>query len=213
MGEILKTNSHNQANSHNQPNSHNRADSRNQADSRNRHPARSGGLFVGRLVAEGGLGTLLEALDLFPGARVDVIGVGPEEPRLAQHARVRLLGRASPSEVQERMRRAAYLVLPSLSYEALPRPLIEAYANALPVIASRLGTLAELVEPGRNGLLFEPGSGRDLARRLAWAEAFPEKMRQMGECARADYEARFVADWSYQRLFGERRRAARVSAP
>jgi glycosyltransferase involved in cell wall biosynthesis len=207
MGEIMKANSHNQADSHNQANSHN------QADSRNRHAARSGGLFVGRLVAEGGLGTLLEALDLYPGARVDVIGAGPEEPRLAQHARVRLLGRASPSEVQERMRRAAYLVLPSLSYEALPRPLIEAYANALPVIASRLGTLAELVEPGRNGLLFEPGSGRDLARRLAWAEAFPEKMRQMGECARADYEARFVADWSYQRLFGERRRAARVSAP
>lgn len=181
-------------------------------DSRNRRAPRNGGLFVGRLVAESGLGTLLEALDLFPGARVDVIGAGPEETRLAAHAHVRLLGRVSPAEVQERMRCAAYLVLPSLSYEALPRPLIEAYANALPVIASRLGTLAELVEPGRNGLLFEPGSGRDLARRLAWAEAFPEKMRQMGECARADYEARFVADWSNQRLFGERRRAARVSA-
>ena len=173
--------------------------------------ARSGGLFVGRLVAESGVGTLLEALDLFPGARVDVIGTGPEAQRLSAHPHVRVLGRISAAEVQERMRAAAYLVLPSLSYEALPRPLIEAYAHALPVIASRLGTLAELVEPGRNGLLFEPGSGRDLARRLAWAEAFPEKMRQMGECARADYESRFVADWSHQRLFGERRKAARLS--
>ena len=35
----------------------------------------------------------------------------------------------------------------------------------------------------------------DLARRLAWAEAFPEKMRQMAECAQADYQARFVAHW------------------
>ena len=171
---------------------------------------RSGGLFVGRLVAESGAGTLLEALDLFPGARVDVIGTGPQAQALAEHPHVRLLGRVSPVDVQDRMRSAAYLVLPSLSYEALPRPLIEAYANALPVIASRLGTLSELVEPGRNGLLFEAGSGRDLARRLAWAEAFPEKMRQMGECARADYEARFVADWSHTKLFGERRRAARV---
>jgi len=172
--------------------------------------ARSGGLFVGRLVAESGTGTLLEALDLFPGARIDVVGTGPETARLAEHAHVRVLGRVSQAEVSERMRNAAYLVLPSLSYEALPRPLIEAFANALPVIASRQGALAELVEPGRNGLLFEPGSGRDLARRLAWAEAFPEKMRQMGECARADYDARFVADWSHQRLFGERRRVARV---
>src|ERR687896_2461793 len=171
---------------------------------------RGGGLFVGRLIAENGIGTLAEALDLYPGARIEVIGAGPEEARLAGHERVRILGRVGPAEGQERMRAAAYLVLPSLSYEALPRPLVEAFANALPVIASRIGRLAEIVEPGRNGLLFEPGSARDLARRLAWAEAFPEKMRQMGECARADYEARFIADWSYQRLFGERRRAARA---
>ena len=168
------------------------------------------GLFVGRLVAENGVGTLVEALDLFPGARIDVIGAGPEEARLAGHPQVSIVGRVGPSEVQERMRRSSYLVLPSLSYDTLPRPLIEAFANGLPVIASRIGPMADMVEPGRNGLLFEPGSGRDLARRLAWAEAFPEKMRQMGQCARADYEARFIADWSYQRLFGERRRAARV---
>jgi hypothetical protein len=32
----------------------------------------------------------------------------------------------------------------------------------------------------------------------------------MGECAKADYQARFIGDWSYQRLFGERRRIARL---
>jgi glycosyltransferase involved in cell wall biosynthesis len=168
------------------------------------------GLFIGRLVIESGLGTLLEAVDLYPGARIDVIGAGPEEARIAGHPRIRLLGRVGPAEVHARMRAAAYLVLPSLSYEQLPRPLVEAFANGLPVIAARIGRLAELVEPGRNGLLFEAGSARDLARRLAWAEAFPEKMRQMGECAKADYRARYLADWGYQTLFGERRRAARV---
>ena len=177
---------------------------------RRARPPRHGGLFVGRLVAESGIATLLEALDLFHGARVDVVGTGPESARLAAHPGVRLLGRPSASEVQERMRSAAYLILPSLAFDALPRPLIEAFAHGLPVIASRLGTLAELIEPGRNGLLFEPGSGRDLARRLAWAEAFPEKMRQMGECAQADYRARYVADFGYQRLFGERRKVARA---
>lgn len=173
-------------------------------------PTRSGGLFIGRLSPESGTATLLEALDLYPGARVDVVGKGTEENRLAAHARVRCLGTVSRAELQARMCRAAYLVLPSLSYEPLPRPLIEAFANALPVIASRVGSHADLVEPGRNGLLFEAGSGRDLARRLAWAEAFPEKMRQMGECAQADWQARFGAQWSYPRLFGERRRAARI---
>lgn len=172
--------------------------------------ARSGALFVGRLDAESGVGILLEAFDLFPGARLEVIGAGPEEARLRVHPRVRLLGRVGTAQAQERMRSCAYLVLPSLAYEATPRPLVEAFANGLPVIASRLATLAELVEPGRNGLLFAPGSARDLARRLAWAEAFPEKMRQMGECARADYASRFIDDWGWQKLYGERRRGVRI---
>jgi glycosyltransferase involved in cell wall biosynthesis len=171
---------------------------------------RRGGLFVGRLAAENGISTLIEALDLYPGARIEVIGAGPEEPRLAAHPRVRVLARVGPAEVRQHMRAAAYLVLPGRCGEAPPRPLVEAFANELPVIAARSGVLAEIVEPGRNGLLFEPGSARELARRIAWAEAFPERMRQMGECARADYAARFIADWSYPKLFGERRRAARI---
>jgi glycosyltransferase involved in cell wall biosynthesis len=101
-------------------------------------------------------------------------------------------------------------VLPGCNGEPLPRALIEAFANGLAVIAPQEGAAAELIEPGRNGLLFTPGSARALARRLAWAEAFAERMRQMGECARADYLARFIADWSYQRLYGERRRFARA---
>ena len=171
---------------------------------------RSGALYVGRLTTEAGMGILLEALDLYPGALLEAVGVGPEEPRLHAHPRVRLLGRMTSEELRRRMSAAAYLVMPSLSYDAKPQAVVQAFAAGLPVIASRISTLAELVEPGRNGLLFEPGSARELARRLAWAEAFPEKMRQMGECAQADYQARFVADWNWQRLYGERRRQARV---
>lgn len=174
------------------------------------HLKRRGGLFIGSLVGDNGVNTLLEALDLFPGARMVVIGSGPEEARVRMHPSVDQLGRDGRRALQDYMSRAAYLVLPSSQYEDTPRPMVEAFAHGLPVIASRVGSLADLVEPGRNGLLFEPGSARDLARRLAWAEAFPEKMRQMGECAKADYQARFIADWSYQRLFGERRRIARL---
>jgi glycosyltransferase involved in cell wall biosynthesis len=152
--------------------------------------ARHGGLVVGEPTPEGAL-VLAEALALSPGARVEVVEERSEALR-------------------EKMRRAAYLVLPAACGELLPRELVEAFANGLPVIAARAGAVAEHIEPGRNGLLFEAGSGRDLARRMTWAEAFPEKMRQMGECAKADYRARFVADFSYPRLFGERRRAARL---
>ena len=155
--------------------------------------ARSGGLFVDDLGAGSGADVLREALELYPGTRI-----------------VHLLRRVSRSELRRCMQRAAYLVMPSLRHDAEPQPLVMAFAEGLPVIASRIPGIAEHVEPGRNGLLFEPGSPRELARRLAWAEAFPEKMRQMGECAQADYHARFVSHWNWQRLYGERRRQARL---
>ncbi|MDA8110376.1 MAG: glycosyltransferase family 4 protein [Betaproteobacteria bacterium] len=161
---------------------------------------RSGALFVGRLAPEKGLGTLLAALDELPGFTLEVIGDGPERARVAAHPRVRLLGWRSPQEVRERMARAAYLVMPSVWYENFPRTLVEAFACGLPVIASRLGALLELVDHGFTGLLAEPGSARELARQIRWAETFPEKMRRMGEHARAIYEVEFTPRVNYERL-------------
>lgn len=152
---------------------------------------RSGGLWVCALEGPGPR-ILSQALDLYPGARIDVAG---------RHADLRWC-----------MQRAAYLIMPGPGEDDTElQPLMMAFAEALPVIASRNPAFAEHVEPGRNGLLFDPGSPRDLARRLAWADAFPERMRQMGQCAQADYNARFVADWNWQRLYGERRRQARLN--
>jgi glycosyltransferase involved in cell wall biosynthesis len=92
------------------------------------------------------------------------------------------------------MRKAAVLVLPSVCHEMFPMALAEAFANGLPVIASRLGALASLVEEGRTGLLFEPGNPRDLADRLAWAQAHPREMEEMGRNARACYQAHFTPE-------------------
>jgi glycosyltransferase involved in cell wall biosynthesis len=128
---------------------------------------RRGGLFVGRLAAEKGVDVLLAALKELPNVSIDVIGDGPERARLAEHPQVNLLGWLGAAEINERMQRAAYLVMPSIWYENFPRTLVEAYANGLPVIASRLGSLAELVDHGRTGLVFEPRSAHDLARHLA----------------------------------------------
>jgi glycosyltransferase involved in cell wall biosynthesis len=150
---------------------------------------RRGGIFIGEETPESGASTLIAALGIFP---------------------VKIWFLDEDEDLPKRMPPAAYLVLPALECHGVPRALVEAFASGLPVIASRVGLLAELVEPGRNGFLFEPGSPRELARRLAWAEAFPEKMRQMGECARADYRSRFIADWAWPTLFGERRRLARA---
>ncbi|MBI3897920.1 MAG: glycosyltransferase [Gammaproteobacteria bacterium] len=161
---------------------------------------RKGGLFVGRLSSEKGTDILLAALSRLPDAHVDVIGTGPEQAKLEGRAGVRLLGWQEPNAVYARMRRAAYLVMPSLWYENFPRTLVEAFACGLPVIASRLGSMAELIDDRRTGLLFEAGSATDLARCIAWAEAHPEQLRQWGENARFEYKTKFTPEQNYREL-------------
>lgn len=161
---------------------------------------RSGLLFVGRLSAEKGIDTLVRSMELMPGIPLRVVGDGPEADKLNGIAGVTRLGSQPGEAVRQEMARARALLLPSLCYENFPRTLAEAFASATPVIASRIGALAELVRDGETGLLFEPGNARDLAARMAWALAHPERMEAMGRNARKQYEAEFSADTNYRRL-------------
>ncbi len=162
-------------------------------------PRRSG-LYVGRLAPEKGIDVLLGALAQLPRPRLEVIGDGPERSKLEGQAGIRLLGWQGPPVIYAHMRRASYLVMPSIWYENFPRTLVEAFACGLPVIASRLGAMAEIVADGRTGLLFEAGSAAALAQTLAWAEAHPEQMQRMGENARREYEAKYTPAVNYRQL-------------
>ena len=88
-------------------------------------------------------------------------------------------------------REARIIVLPSLWFETFGLSVAEAMSHGIPVIASRIGALAELVDDGVNGLLFEPGDANDLAAkvRLLWSDA--ELGRRLGAAARAK-SARWV---------------------
>jgi glycosyltransferase involved in cell wall biosynthesis len=60
--------------------------------------------------------------------------------------------------------------------------------------------MAELVQEGITGLLFEPGNAQDLADKMRWAQGHPEQMADMGRNARALYEAEFTAERNYAQL-------------
>lgn len=78
--------------------------------------------------------------------------------------------------------------------------LVEAFARGLPVIASRLGSLAEIVEDGVTGLHFTAGDGADLAATARRAAADADAIARMGAAARARYEERYTADANYPML-------------
>jgi glycosyltransferase involved in cell wall biosynthesis len=162
--------------------------------------ARAGFLFVGRLSVEKGVAVLADATRHVPGAIVRVAGTGPEEAQLDGVAGVERLGALNGDAVRAAMCSAEALVLPSIWYENFPRTLVEAFAAGLPVIASRLGALEELVTHGETGLLFKAGDAADLAEQMRFALANPDLMKAMGSRARARYESEFTAQRNYRQL-------------
>jgi glycosyltransferase involved in cell wall biosynthesis len=161
---------------------------------------RGGALFVARLCKEKGADLLLDAWK-----RLDrplrIIGDGPLMSAIPRdNPAVEFMGRRSATEVAGAMAEAAFLVMPSTLFETFGLVIIEAYAARLPVLASRLGAMAELVEDGRTGLLFEPGNIDDLAAKAKWAFDHPIEMAQMGTDAYAKYRESFTPEKNYSRL-------------
>jgi glycosyltransferase involved in cell wall biosynthesis len=78
--------------------------------------------------------------------------------------------------------------------------IVESFANGLAVIASRLGSMAEIISDGKTGLLFTPGDAADMVRKVKWAYEHPEEMAQMGRNARREYEQKYTAERNYQML-------------
>lgn len=162
-------------------------------------------LFVGRLVPEKGVETLLRAWRTI-GAHLPlkIVGDGPLATRVAEAARelagVEWLGRRPVREVYGLMGEAAVVLFPSEWYETFGRVAIEAFAKGTPVVASDIGAIAELVEHGRTGLLFHPGDPDDLAAKVEWLVSHPRELARMRQEARAEYERKYTAERNYQML-------------
>jgi glycosyltransferase involved in cell wall biosynthesis len=162
-------------------------------------------LFVGRISPEKGIDTLLAAWNkLAEGIPLRIVGTGPLSPRVesasSQSDAIEFLDHKSASDVMDLIAGAQFLVVPSIWYETFGLVIVEAFAKAKPVIASRLGAMTELVQDGHTGLLFEPGDPDDLAAKVMWAIGHPAEMRVMGQNAREVYLKNFSAQGNYDRL-------------
>lgn len=164
-------------------------------------------LFVGRLSPEKGILTLLEAWRQIRRVPLKIVGEGPMREEMAAivqrqglEGSVELLGHRPRADVLALMRRARFLVFPSEWYETFGRVAIEAFACGVPVIAARLGAMAEIVDAGRTGLHFTPGDSDDLASQVEWAASHPDRVAGMGRSAREEFEAKYTAVRNYEML-------------
>ena len=136
--------------------------------------------FIGSLIPSKGVHVLIDAfraldanaeLLIFGGAPArDTSGYADQLRRRADHPRIRWMGRFDRHRVGDVLTEIDVLVMPSLWFENSPLVIKEAFAAGTPVIASRLGGMAEQIISGTNGVLVEPGSAVDLADAMAQLE-------------------------------------------
>lgn len=158
-------------------------------------------LFVGRLAAVKGLPILLESLAAlsseYPDIVLTLIGDGPDRAaieeqavRLGLNQNVDLRGYRSQAEVREEMQQADIFVLPSFA-EGVPVVLVEALAAAIPVVATRIAGVGELVEDGVSGYLVPPGDPGSLAECIRRLLEDPALRSRFGAAGRARVEKEF----------------------
>src|SRR5207248_2263580 len=129
-------------------------------------------VFVGRLTAQKALPVLLEAVARVEGARLELVGDGPERARLEELAgelgldgRVQFAGALARDEVLAHLAGARAAVLSS-AWENLPHAAVEALSVGTPVVSTAVGGVPEVVHDGENGLLVPPGDVAALASAL-----------------------------------------------
>jgi glycosyltransferase involved in cell wall biosynthesis len=171
-------------------------------------------LFVGRLVPEKGLDTVMRALPpLFahaPRARLVVAGDGPLRPRLEAEAvalglapYVTFRGTVSPDAVRDLMGETSIVIVPS-RVEGFGLVALEAAMMGRPVVATAVGGLPHVVQDGATGLLVDAGDGQGFVRAIETLIDDVDTARRLGAAARQRALERF--DWgqyvlAYDRLY------------
>jgi len=159
-------------------------------------------VFAGRLAPVKGIDTLLDAWSSvssrFPGALLLVLGEGPMRDSLKERAlRLGIAGSVLfPGRVVgiERYYRAVDLFVLSSKVEGLPNALLEAMATGLPVAATRVGGVPDVVRDGENGLLAAPEDPSSLARGIALLLQDAGLRQRLGKAAHDTMKNYFMLD-------------------
>lgn len=162
-------------------------------------------VYVGRLAMEKGIEMMLETWKRLGGRiPLKIIGDGLLRPMVERAAReipgVQWLGRLPMEQVLHHLGEASMLIFPSIWYEGQPRTMVESFAKGTPIVASRLGSMIEMIDDGRTGRLFPPGDPSALAQTIGELWQNPEQLAAMRPLARREYEKHYSADKNHQMM-------------
>ena len=168
-------------------------------------------LYIGRLAATKGLPILLQCVAAlkpsFPNLLLTVVGDGSDRPLLEDlanslgiHEAIKFVGYQSQGKVREYMQHADVLILPSFA-EGVPVVLMEAMAAAVPVVATRIAGVSELVEHGVSGYLVPPGDLDSLTEAIENLLRDDQLRMAFGQAGRAKVEKEFDIEIEVVQLY------------
>jgi glycosyltransferase involved in cell wall biosynthesis len=164
-------------------------------------------LYIGRLAAEKGVKTLIDAAARVNKGKLRIVGDGPLKEEMVAYARSRdtngrieFLGHKTHEEVITLLKRCQFVVIPSEWYENFPFAILETFACGKPVIGSNTGGIPELIKDTERGLIFKTGDADDLVATIRYLLNNPDLAQEMGDNAKAFMERELNGERHYEEL-------------
>lgn len=144
-------------------------------------------LYLGQVEEHKGVELLIDAFKGLASGRnvqLHIVGSGSllraMQKNAKGHSRIHIYGRMRRVDLPALFRKMNMVVVPSLCYENSPTVIFESFAFGLPVLASDIEGIAELIREGENGMTFEAGSIVSLQKKMAWCLSHPQGIAEMG---------------------------------
>lgn len=157
-------------------------------------------LFFGNISEQKGLSLFIELARKLPNINFKIAGEGSDESffknkvKLYKLKNVSFLGFLSSKKLQKVISESRFTVVPSLWYENQPYSVLESFALAKPVVASKIGGIPEIVEDDKDGILFKPGNLEECVEKVSSLWANPKLVKKMGIYAQQKAEKDFSPD-------------------
>lgn len=162
-------------------------------------------MFVGNLIARKGVDVLIKAFEGISDAELFIVGDGPERAKLealAASLNVTFFGKATPENIRPLMaKHGRIVVLPAVAGEGMPNVLLEAMSIGIPVVASDIAGIRDLLNNGNNGILVppsEPQALQDAINRVMQDDSLWSQLSSAGKQAGKKYDwSAVVTQWEH----------------
>jgi glycosyltransferase involved in cell wall biosynthesis len=163
-------------------------------------------IYYGRLVDEKGVQILLQAMKNVPGVKLLIVGEGPYRSTLEKQAadlqlqNAKFLGAKWGEDLFKLVRRARFVVVPSIWHENFPFVICEAFSNGKAVLGSDRGGIPELLNNGEYGFVYPGLNYNELAEKIRYMYYHKDKTNEMGLKARKYAEETMGDELFYKNL-------------